>query len=129
MSKVLIIDDDADTAEGMQLMFSRLGHDATAIEDGWRALVWLSETAVAPDVIVLDWLMPKLDGGHVLRAIRAEPGLAGVPVVVFSAAPDRVAEAIAGGASAYVVKGSMNWSTFARKVEGLLGRNPPAELN
>ena len=120
MSKVLIIDDDPDTAEGMQLMFARRGHDVTSLENGWAALIWLTEAAPLPDVIVLDWMMPQMDGGDVLQAIRSEPTLAAVAVVVFSAAPDRVADAIALGASAYVVKGSMSWDSMARRVEWLL---------
>ena len=62
--------------------------------------------AAMPDVVLLDWTMPVMDGVEFLRALRAEPG-GDSPVVVFCSAqdePGRMAQALEAGADEYIMK-------------------------
>ena len=80
---VLIVDDDPDTR---RIAFTYLGEASATVreaEDGERALAKMRRTA--PDVVVLDLMMPVLDGFGVLDAMRADPALARIPVVVLTA--------------------------------------------
>lgn len=75
---VLVIDDDDDLRELMRVMLGKAGYEVVDAADGVAGLA-LARTR-APDLIVLDLMMPKLDGFGVLRGMRAE-GLR-IPVVV-----------------------------------------------
>jgi len=82
MKKILLVDDDAVILKIYQAGLIRRGFEVDTASDGLAAIRTLR--ANQPDVIVLDLMMPKLSGVDVLKFIRAEAGLAGVPVVVLS---------------------------------------------
>ena len=72
--------------------------------DGKEALVKIAE--LKPDLVILDIMMPKMDGLEVCRRLRADPELAGIPVILLSArAQDMdIREGLEIGASAYLTK-------------------------
>jgi chemotaxis family two-component system response regulator Rcp1 len=81
------------------------------VQDGTRALEYLrrasrSHDVAPPDLILLDLSLPGLDGHAVLAAIKADPTLRLIPVVVLSASglPEEIARAYTLGANAYVIK-------------------------
>lgn len=105
MHKILIVEDHADIRRliRMTLEFEPVEiHEAPDAETGLRAA-----RALRPDLVLLDLMMPGgMDGLGLCRALRADPALAEVPVVVLSArgqASDRQA-AMDAGANAYLVK-------------------------
>ena len=97
---VLVVDDNADTNEALRAILDLRRYESVAAFDGRDALVQL-RTGLRPAVIVLDLLMPNLDGWGVLRELVADPELRHIPVVIYSALRERVAD----GVAAYVPKG------------------------
>jgi DNA-binding response OmpR family regulator len=81
--KILIIDDDVDTLRLVGLMLERQGYQIRTASNGAQALV--SARAEHPDLIVLDIMMPDMDGFEVTRRLRAEPATAGIPIAMFTA--------------------------------------------
>lgn len=81
--KILIIDDDVDTLRLVGLMLERQGYTIRTASDGAQALV--AAKAEHPDLIVLDIMMPDMDGFEVTRRLRAEPSTAGIPIAMFTA--------------------------------------------
>jgi CheY-like chemotaxis protein len=81
---VLIVEDDADLREMMAQLLSLEGYEAMAVANGREALDYL-HAGRHPDIILLDLMMPVMDGWEFRRRQRADPALADVPVVVLSA--------------------------------------------
>src|SRR3954464_10205624 len=81
MAKVLIVEDNADLAAGIQYNLNLEGYETNIAEDGRRALTLVEEWT--PDVILLDLMLPELDGYQVLQTLRGR----GVktPVVILTA--------------------------------------------
>ncbi|MGH8030620.1 MAG: response regulator [Arenimonas sp.] len=80
--RILIVDDNRDSADSLATAFVVLGHEAVATYGGREGLGRLAE--VRPSLIVLDLSMPEMDGYTLARAIRALPGYATVPMVALS---------------------------------------------
>src|SRR5436309_2447359 len=101
---VLVADDDPATQRIVRLTLEGAGYEVTAVRDGEETLRAL-ETRV-PDVVVLDVMMPKVDGLSVLRRIRDDPRTAQVPVVLLSAcsSPDDIWRGWQGGVDYYLTK-------------------------
>jgi len=85
---VLIVEDDADLREMMAQLLTLEGYAATAVANGREALDYLHGSH-RPDVILLDLMMPVMDGWEFRRHQRAEMPLKDVPVVVLSALDQR----------------------------------------
>ena len=100
-STVLLIDDDATTRELVQRMLAKDGLDMLYAASGQEGLRLASERH--PDVILLDVILPDQDGWAVLAALTTKLELAGIPVIVMSAADER-GLATTLGASAYLTK-------------------------
>jgi CheY-like chemotaxis protein len=80
--RVLVVDDNRDSADSLVTAFAVLGHDAVAAYGGREALERIDQAR--PSLIVLDLSMPEMDGYALARAIRALPGFATVPMVALS---------------------------------------------
>ncbi len=100
---VLVVDDNPGVRERVARLVGRLGRVVTAA-DGLAALELLRRLPV--DLVVTDVMMPRLDGLGLVRAIRDDPALASVPVVMLSAraGAEAATEAVEAGADDYVVK-------------------------
>ena len=86
MAVVLVVDDDEFTCDAIRRLLSRMGYTTACAHSGSDALNLLQD--IKPDIIVLDWMMPQMDGLEVLRKLRADPKTKDVPVLVYSAADD-----------------------------------------
>ncbi|MBT0773256.1 response regulator [Kineosporia sp. J2-2] len=89
--RVLVVDDTAINRKLLATAVTNLGHRAETAPDGHRALEMLREAGGAAggfDVVLLDLLMPVLDGYATLAQIKADPALASVPVIMVSAVPE-----------------------------------------
>jgi CheY-like chemotaxis protein len=78
---LLVAEDNDRAREALATLLRRRGYTVTPASDGRRALDLLRAGPV-PDLILLDMLMPVLDGWHFLQQVKGEPRLAQVPVVV-----------------------------------------------
>lgn len=82
MKKILIVEDDLLVATAYRKRFGEAGYIVEWAPDGLEGIKMVS--AIKPDVVLLDLLMPRLDGIEVLKYIRTHPDLKNLPVVVFS---------------------------------------------
>ena len=78
MAKILVIDDEKDIADLIKLVLELDSHDVTVVTESDQSVSTALE--VKPDLILLDLVMPKMDGYDVLREFRNHDILAGVPV-------------------------------------------------
>jgi CheY-like chemotaxis protein/MinD-like ATPase involved in chromosome partitioning or flagellar assembly len=81
--KILIIDDDVDTLRLVGLMLQRQGYEVVAAPNGSQGLAKAFEEH--PDLILLDVMMPDMDGYEVTRRLRKNPVTASVPIMIFTA--------------------------------------------
>ena len=81
---ILIVEDDADLREMMAQLLTLEGYRAAAVANGREALEYLRRSK-APDLILLDLMMPVMDGFEFRREQERDPLLSSVPVVVLSA--------------------------------------------
>ncbi len=98
---ILLVDDDAAIREGVAEGLAFEGYRTEGVSNGQEALEWLDREGL-PAMVLLDLLMPVMNGAQLLERLRADPRWAGVPAVLMSAAiPSR--EALS-RADAYLVK-------------------------
>ena len=93
---ILIVDDDADVRESVGDALEEEGYRVAHAPNGREALRLLKEVGIRPDVILLDIMMPEMDGWAFRAAQRRDPDLALIPVLVFTAygTPKQTAETL-----------------------------------
>jgi len=103
-AKILIVDDEPFNVDALEQELEDLGHETVSAADGREALEQV--IAEQPDVILLDILMPELDGFQVLEHLKADEKLRHIPVIVISALDDirNVVRGIEMGAEDYLPK-------------------------
>ena len=101
---VLLVDDDRQTRLKLTRILEAQGHTVQAVEGGQEALETLATGSF--DLILLDILMPRVDGFEVLQSLRADARLRDLPVIVISALEDAQSEEKCRqlGARAYLTK-------------------------
>ena len=99
--RILLVEDDASIREGVTDLLALEGYPVEAVGNGEQALAWLSCSGT-PALILLDLLMPVMNGAQLIERLNADPRLAAIPVVVMSAALPAAAHLPP--ASAYLVK-------------------------
>ncbi|NTU74914.1 MAG: response regulator [Anaerolineaceae bacterium] len=120
--KILIVDDDIETLRLVGLMLQRQGYEIVAANNGSQAIVLAR--AEFPDLIVLDVMMPDLDGFQVTRQLRSEPQCATIPILMFTA-KSQVEDKVAGyeaGVDDYLTK-PVHPAELVAKIKGLLTRS------
>jgi two-component system, chemotaxis family, sensor kinase CheA len=122
---VLVVDDTAVVRELERSILEEAGYRVRTARDGREALATL--TGDPPDLVVTDLDMPYLDGLELTRSIRADPSLAGLPVVVVTskAADADRRRAMDAGADAYLVKGDLDQRSLLEVAGRLLGLAVP----
>ncbi len=104
MARVLVVEDDPDISELIAHYLTRAGHDVDRLAHGGEAPRRVRETP--PDLIVLDLMLPGLDGLMVCQALRADPATAAIPIIMLTARGEE-ADRVTGlelGADDYVTK-------------------------
>ena len=121
MGRIWVVDDQPDVSRAMVALLRQAGHRGTAFLSGEAALTQL--VSDIPDLMILDVMMPGLDGFAVLRAVRDNPRTARLPVIMFSAVadPSRIAHAMERGATDYWVKASFDFGQLEERISQHLG--------
>jgi DNA-binding response OmpR family regulator len=124
MARILVVDDDPAIRQLLADVLEMEGYEVSAVADGLAAV--RAVEVYNPDFVVLDVMMPGLDGFGVLSAIRARPGEP-LPVLMLTAASeaDATARAWAGGVDYYLAK-PFAADTVLDLIDGVL--NDPADL-
>jgi two-component system, OmpR family, alkaline phosphatase synthesis response regulator PhoP len=126
---ILIVDDEADIRELVRYNLQKEGYGVTAVENGEQALTEVR--AQAPDVVVLDLMLPDLDGLEVCRIMKADPALSAIPILMLTAKGEE-SDVIVGlemGADDYVIK-PFSPRVLAARIKAVLRRrkqSPPGE--
>ena len=100
-ASVLVIEDDPAAQELLRVHLEGAGYGVVATASGRQALAWL--TRMRPDAVILDIMLPDLDGWEILQRLKADPATRSVPVMVVSIVDDREL-GLALGAIDYLVK-------------------------
>lgn len=103
--RVLIVDDDPDIQQLIRLLLARIGVDATTAGSAMEAARIL-RTPPLPDLMILDLMLPEINGTDFLRQMRAKELFDDLPVMVLSALIDseHIREALDAGADRYLTK-------------------------
>ena len=101
---ILAVDDNADNRELLTRYLERSGHEVVVASSGTEALARLADRPV--DVMLLDLIMPGMDGNQVLRRLKEDPALRSIPVIVISGRQDMdgIIDCIEAGADDYLFK-------------------------
>ena len=101
---ILIVDDEPLTRNLLRLMLERAGFEISEAEDGLKALLMMAEQS--PDVLLLDVMMPNMDGLTVCEKLRARPETAVLPIILLSArtSSEAVKAGMDAGATKYLSK-------------------------
>jgi len=126
MAKILVVDDEPDVRAVVEETLKLAGHDVVTAVDGEDALAKIERRRY--DLVVLDIMMPKLDGYAVLQRIRAMPSRVDMPVVVLTAKhdPDGVMREFEYGAVDHIAK-PFHVAELERTVERVLNAPEAAE--
>ncbi len=125
MTTILIADDDPKIVDMLRRTLTYEGYKVVTAADGYEALV--QAQSARPDVIVLDWLMPGLQGVEVARRLHAA-GVGRGPAILMLTAKDAIEDRVAGldsGADDYLVK-PFAPAEFLARIRALLRRKDPA---
>jgi CheY-like chemotaxis protein len=121
MTDVLVVDDDETICRTLSRLLRASGLPSQCIASGEAVLRYLADDPT-PRLVLLDVMMPGIGGLAVLKAIRDEPRLSAVPVVMYSAISDASVqeEARRLGARDYIVKGRLEWPQFYEQIQQYL---------
>ena len=104
MARILLADDEQQVRDMVAFKLKATGHQVVGARDGGEALALAA--AEIPELIILDVMMPVLDGFEVLRRLKADPALQAIPVIILSAKgrDQDVLMGLRDGAVDYIVK-------------------------
>jgi len=122
-ASVLIVDDEADNRELLRIILNWAGFATKTATGGEEAL--LSVAADPPDLILIDLMMPGLDGYQLTARLKQNPETRAIPLIMLSAMNDSAtrARALSTGADAYISK-PFDRSELCEQVCGVLGVSP-----
>jgi CheY-like chemotaxis protein len=120
MGRILIVDDEPQACAMMARLVKHFGHESVCRTGGQEALDYVRAGPV--DLMILDVMMPGMDGMQVLRHLRSDPQTASLPVVMFSAVADRafIEDALRKGATDYWIKASFDFKMLKERLEQLI---------
>jgi len=126
MARILIVDDSPSQLMGMKRIVEKLGHEALTAEDGAAGVE--AAKANKPDLILMDVVMPNLNGFQATRAISKEPTTSHIPIVLVTT-KDQETDKVWGmrqGAKAYITKPFSESDLLEIIQSTLLGGDPAA---
>jgi CheY-like chemotaxis protein len=85
---IMVVDDEEGIRQLLTMFLAHNGYTAVSFSNGAKALAYLQESSELPELILLDMMMPVMDGAAFRHAQLQRPTLAGIPVVIMSAAAE-----------------------------------------
>jgi len=124
--KILITEDEPGLLEMYKLYFEHADYEVVDAADGKIGVEFAKKER--PDLILLDILMPQIDGWAMLKELKSDPATKTIPVVIFSnlAQTEEIQRGLAMGADQYLVKSALTPKELLAKIQGLLDK-PKAE--
>jgi two-component system, OmpR family, response regulator MtrA len=135
MTKILIAEDDDDIRELIVFKLKTAGFDVHGVGDGESAVATAEE--LLPDLVVLDWMMPRMNGLDACLALRSKPEFRTLPIILLTAKGQEVDidRGFAAGVDDYIVKPfsprellhrieALLLRTRSSTIEALIARNP-----
>ncbi|MBJ6727726.1 response regulator transcription factor [Geomesophilobacter sediminis] len=119
-NRILLVEDEESLLKLETILFTTRGYRVTGVSDGASALDLIRKSP--PDLVILDVMLPGMDGFDICRAIKDDPASAGIPVVILSAkksGPD-LERGRTAGADAYLTK-PFKAVKVLQVIEGLIG--------
>ena len=118
--RILLAEDDRFLRKAAESALARSGYSVVTAMDGDEALARARDSA--PELILLDLIMPGRNGFEVLQALKSDPATKAVPVIVLSNLGQEgdVQRALSLGAVAYCIKANLSLQGLVRQVEGVL---------
>lgn len=118
--KILIVEDDVFIRDIYQVKFSQENFEVHVAEDGKKAVEKLQN--IIPDIILLDIMMPYMNGMEVLRSIKEDERLKNIPIIILTniSEKEKVNEGIEYGVTDYLIKSHFTPSEVVHKVDTLL---------
>ena len=129
-TSVLVVEDDLPTREAFCRSLASMGYTAHAAVNGRSGLDWLTNHP-APSLILLDLMMPEMDGFEFLRELRQRPAFADVPVIVVTAKELTAEDAriLSGQTERIIAKDQSYLTELTVAVRARLARQPPVKRN
>ncbi len=104
IKKILVVDDEVNIVISIEFLMKQAGYDLQVARDGQEALEYVA--TFEPDLILLDVMLPKINGFEVCRRVRENPDWQGIKIIMLTAKGREVevAKGLALGADSYVIK-------------------------
>lgn len=120
MTKILIVEDDPFLSQMYSTKLTTSGYEIDTAEDGEKALEHIKSNK--PDLVLLDIVLPKMDGIEVLKTVRATPEIAGTKIIMLSnlGQESEIERGLKEGANDYIVKSHYTPSEVVAKIIQLL---------
>lgn len=123
MARVLIVDDTPEVASMLAMYLEGQGHQVTAAGDAREIAALLAKHR--PEIIILDYLMPVVNGAQALGRIRATPGAEKTPIIFLSGAPGyRLKVAVASSATERFLHKPVDLPRLKELIGAMLGGSP-----
>jgi len=120
MAKILIVEDDTFISRMYEAKLNNLGYQTKIAENGQDGLQIIKEWL--PDLVLLDLILPILDGFEVLKELKADNNFKNIPIIILSNLDQKenIEKGIALGASDYIIKAQFTPSEVVEKIEKCL---------
>ena len=121
MAKIVFIEDEPALQKSLGDFLRSRGHEVYSALNGEEGLGMIRE--YHPDLVLLDIVLPRMDGLEVLRTMRSDPAIRNTAVVMLtnSESSDAVQESVTLGAKAYLIKTSYTLDEVSEKLKSILG--------
>ena len=121
MSLILVVDDEFSVAEVLQSVLADAGHEVVMAVNGQQGLELLGKRS--PDLVLLDFMMPIMDGPAMLKAMREDRAYRKSPAVVMSSLPESAVSEVARGMYAAFLSKPFKLAAVTDLVKTVLGQH------